>query len=419
MMRAGAPTGPVLVRGAPHRAAKRFFQGTHRAVDPAAMLERIRPVLPLAGITRLADITGLDRLGVPVTLAFRPNSPTIVCSSGKGLTLDAALVSGAMEAIEIHHAERVTLPVIHASHPELCRTMAVIPEAHLPLARGSLFRSDRPVDWTVGWDLCAQRETAAPSQVVSFARPPVRGLEMMLFQSSTNGLASGENLLDALCHALFEIIERDALACHGAVGERREYLPPRVRPETIEHPLVLELLARLDRAEVEVLIMDCAVDTDVPVYTVLLSDVTDRGNGIFGGHGAHLDPQVAMLRAITEAAQSRAVVIAGSRDDVSRARHRWFRRQDSAETRLLLRERPALVDARVRRSEATATFEGDVHVLLARLERIGMGQVIVFDLSRPEFPLHVVKVVVPGLEGLRAPFATVGPRARAFARSFA
>src|SRR5580704_5519725 len=80
---------PVLLRGEPHRAAKRFLQGTHRAVDPGEMLERIRPVLPLAGVTRLADITGLDRLGVPVTLALRPNSPTIVCSSGKGLTLDA------------------------------------------------------------------------------------------------------------------------------------------------------------------------------------------------------------------------------------------------------------------------------------------------------------------------------------------
>lgn len=145
--------GPVLIRGEPHRAAKRFFRGTHRAVDPAEMLERIRPVLPFAGITRLADITGLDSLGVPVTLALRPNSPTIVCSSGKGLTLDAALVSGAMEGIEIHHAERVALPGIHAAHRELGGATATIPEGLLPLTRHSLFRADRPTHWTFGWDL--------------------------------------------------------------------------------------------------------------------------------------------------------------------------------------------------------------------------------------------------------------------------
>ena len=381
------------------------------------MLERVRPVLPRAGITRLADITHLDRLGVPVTLALRPNSPTLVCASGKGLTLDAALVSGAMEAIEIHHAERVSLPSIHAAHHELGGEIATIPVELLPLTRRSLFRADRPTRWTFGWDLFRQRETAVPWSVVSFEREPVRDPEMMPFQSSTNGLASGENLLEAVCHALFEVIERDACECHAAVSAQREHLPPRVRPETIEYPLVQDLLGRLERADVEVLILDCAVDTDVPVYTAFLTDVSERGVGISSGHGAHLDPEVAMLRAITEAVQVRAVIVAGSRDDLFRKRQRQIRRFDNNESRRLLCALPAVVDAGARRSEATATFEGDVHAVLTRLAGIGLDQVIVFDLSRPEFPLHVVKVVVPGLESPLLPFASIGARARAFARN--
>jgi ribosomal protein S12 methylthiotransferase accessory factor len=382
------------------------------------MLERIRPALPLAGITRLADITGLDRLGVPVTLALRPNSPTIVCSSGKGLTLEAALVSGAMEALEIHHAEQVALPRLRAAHRELGGAIAAVPIDRLALTRHSLFRVDRPIDWTLGWDLARGCETAVPASVVGFTLGPAGGLDLMPFQSSTNGLASGENLLEALCHALLEVIERDALTCHDAITEEREYLPPRVRPETIEHPLVRELVGRLEQAEVEVILLDATVDTCVPAYSVLLADTAERGQGIFAGSGAHLDPEVAMLRAITEAAQARTVSISGSRDDLFRQRRLRIRRNDTDESRRLLRALPAVVDARERRSLATATFEGDVHVILSHLARIGMDQVIVFDLSRPVFPIRVVKVVVPGLEGPSMRCAPMGPRARAFARSF-
>ena len=44
------------------------------------------------------------------------------------------------------------------------------------------------------------------------------------------------------------------------------------------------------------------------------------------------------------------------------------------------------------------------------------GEVVV-DLSRDDFPVNVVKVVVPGLEGYMFDFYQPGPRALAFARS--
>src|SRR5690348_11062521 len=98
---------------------KGFTRGTHRVCSPAETWERIKPHFLRAGLTRVADITGLDRVGIPVTLAYRPDSPTMANSTGKGLTLEAALVSGAMEAMELYHAEHVDLPVVRCSYEEM------------------------------------------------------------------------------------------------------------------------------------------------------------------------------------------------------------------------------------------------------------------------------------------------------------
>ena len=43
------------------QAAKRYFEGTHRTHSPAETLARLRPMLPTLGITRVANLTGLDR----------------------------------------------------------------------------------------------------------------------------------------------------------------------------------------------------------------------------------------------------------------------------------------------------------------------------------------------------------------------
>jgi len=95
---------------------KSFFSGTQRSAPPSETLDLVRPYLRRAGVTRIADVTGLDKVGIPTTLAIRPNAPTMACSSGKGLSLDAAIVSGAMEAIELYAAENITLHSLRRSY---------------------------------------------------------------------------------------------------------------------------------------------------------------------------------------------------------------------------------------------------------------------------------------------------------------
>ena len=119
---------------------KRYRRGTDRIVPPDATLARVRPLLPAMGITRIANVTGLDRIGIPVVMVSRPNSRSLSLSQGKGLDLAAAKASGVMEAIEAYHAETITLPLKFASFGELCYSHSMIDIGGLPFCAGSRWR---------------------------------------------------------------------------------------------------------------------------------------------------------------------------------------------------------------------------------------------------------------------------------------
>lgn len=400
------PSPPLRFRGVEHRSRKAFWSGTHRVEAPEATLLRIRPHLARAGVTRLADVTRLDRAAVPVVIAVQPNLFPLASSAGKGLTLPAATVSAAMEAIEVHAAMVARPPVFTAAHREL-DPRARLPVEHLPRRRGSLFRDDRPERWILGWDIARAVEVAVPERAVTMHPPAARSADLCSFPMDSNGLASGVSFAEATLSGLLEVIERDAVTLHRlAAGSS---VPPRVRLETVEHARVVELIARLDRAEIGVLLCDLTADTEVPVYLAQVFDRAVREAGVATGFGAHLDPEVAMLRAITEAVQARVVFIAGSRDDMLRSTFQRMHAGDGALAEVM--SGPGTIDARVRRTEATATHEGDVDRCLRKLARVGIDRVVVIDLSWPEADFSVVRVLVPGLEGYLREGYVPGPRA--------
>jgi len=407
-----AAVPPIYYRGQSHSGLKGFWRGTQRSIPPAETLERIRPHFGTFGVTRLSNITGLDRIGIPVTLAVRPNASTLSNGSGKGFSLDAATVSGAMEAIELFHAEDADLPTFQLPYDHLPGARISIDK--FPLTRHNLFNTWWPYRWTLGWDLINQEDVAVPWWLVHMGPHSLRHRDLHTFQVTSNGLASGNNLLESINAGLFEVIERDGVTCHRVAWEQAKRSPPVVDLGTIQHELVLELMDRLASAGVGLVLFDCTVDTNVPIYMAHIYDLRVRQMGVYRGYGAHLDPEIAMIRAITEAVQGRVIYIAGSRDDFFR--HRYIRLKSPNDSRLIpaMQALSATADARERVSEATRTFEGDTQAALQKLRAVGLRQAIVVDLSRADLPINVVKVIVPGLEGYMFDHYSPGPRAKAF-----
>src|SRR3954470_9981347 len=317
-----------------------------------------------------------------------------------------------MDTIELHHAESAALPTFQLPYEHLPGSRIAVED--FPLTKYNLFNTWWPYRWAMGWDIINQEEVAVPWWMVHMGPDPLRGRDLHTFQVTSNGLASGNNLLEAINAGLFEVIERDAVTCHRLAWERLKKTPPIVDPETVEHPLVRELMERLAAANVGLVLFDCTLDTGVPVYMAYIYDLRVPHLGVYRGYGAHLDPEVAMIRAITEAVQGRAIYIAGSRNAVSRHSYLRLKQPDDSVLIPAMQSLTATVDARRQPSEATPTFEGDTWKALRKLQEAGLRQVIVIDLTMDDLPIKVVKVIVPGLEGYMFDFYTPGRRGQAF-----
>jgi len=380
-------------------AKKQYVAGTHRARSPAATLSAMRALMPQLGITRLANLTGLDCLGVPVFAAMRPNGRSLSTSQGKGLDENAAAASALMESIETWHAEHLNLPVRRGAPRALSKRLTLVDVRRLPRASRRRLDLGAPLDWVEGWDLLRQGPVWVPLEAVTLDCVVERD-HQPTFDVSSNGLASGNHLLEAIAHGLSEVIERDAEAEWRATQGQR-----RVALDTIRDSACRQLIARVNAAGVHVTVWDITSDVGVPAYgAAFMEDPREpawRSLGMYQGFGCHLSAEVALLRALTEAAQTRLTYIAGSRDDFFPAD---YAKATDPEILLpiwedLTEPAPGLVewvDFRKAPRLDGETFEDDVATLLARAGAAGATSVIAVDLSRAELGVPVVKILVPG-----------------------
>src|SRR5919197_1374728 len=147
-------------------APKLRLDGTHRTVELETTLERVRPFLPAIGVTRVAVITGLDVIGVPVVMVCRPNGRSLSVSQGKGADLAAAKASGIMEAAEAWHAENVLLPLRLATYRELRTVAQVVDVELLPRQPRSRFHPDLSLLWIEGTDVFTAERVWVPYECV-------------------------------------------------------------------------------------------------------------------------------------------------------------------------------------------------------------------------------------------------------------
>src|SRR5262245_57612072 len=77
----------------------------YRVCSPEQTWAAFAEAFERVGITRVAELTRLDRIGIPVFQAVRPSARSLTLSQGKGLSVAAARVGAAMESMEVWHAE--------------------------------------------------------------------------------------------------------------------------------------------------------------------------------------------------------------------------------------------------------------------------------------------------------------------------
>jgi ribosomal protein S12 methylthiotransferase accessory factor len=357
-------------------------------------LARAHAAATSCGVTRLADVTRLDDLGVAVFQAVRPWSRGLSAHQGKALSAREARIGALMEAVESDHAETYagerrtgafeTLPPPERapSLGDFCSERALAPSVCEPLA------------WTPAARIGDGRRLWVPFDVVSldFTRRGDTRLDR-----SSNGLGAGWDLPSAIRAALLEIVERDAVHVWRASTIEDRSLD-RVAAGSIAYPWFQALAGRIRRAGLTLAIYWIAAVIPLPVLVAELverdCDGGTRRRSI--GSACRASPEEALLRSVVEAAQSRLTAISGVRDDIL---HAGPLDRSDGELGLGLPLPPHIRatpwDAILSRFPARP--EPSPAGLASLLTSAGFPDASFVDLSRPCGGVTVVKAVAPGL----------------------
>lgn len=360
--------------------------GTNRARPPAATWEMVSRAAVRVGVTRVADITRLDTIGIATYQAVRPLSRTLAVSQGKGMTPELAKLSAVMESVETWHVEQPLTPALRAAPRDLAAELGYDVHA-LPPSAPSLLHDGLPLDWTPARSLVDGASTYLPVDVVRLSLEENTDWSPPVFFESTNGLAGGNTLVEAALHALCEVIERDAMTAAVAAGGE---MGVRVDPRRSGSAEAEELCARIERAGVTLEVRFVPSPTGLPCFLAWVA-CHDYPAPMFG-FGCHLDRGIALTRAVSEAAQARLAYIAGARDDLTDD----FGAADTDRLKKARSGPAADIGDLVQEHDRHDSLVGDLGYVVRRAAEAFSHPPLVVDLTRDEIGVPVVKVVAPG-----------------------
>ena len=376
---------------------EQYERGGPPADEALAYLMSMRQAL---GITRIADITGLDRLGIPVVQATRPFSFSNAVAQGKGASLARAAISAILESAEGFFAERIEcFDVVYGSAMSL----------EIPSGRYETWLRepaladwrDKETAWVSAENLLGGNCDFVPLELVHTAYLVPPSPHDGIFAPTTTGLAAAFDETDAITHGILECVERDAIAralkTHGFLQHER------IDPATIDDARVLTLLDELARKDMIVGLWLAPSPVGLPVIWCHLMESNPRETALLNlpadGSAAAFDPAAAVVQAIHEAAQARLAAISGARDDMTRASYPKYPDWQliAAHRKLITGGRKDVSFARLPAYRA-AGGETLLCSLLTRLEESGIGAVYLIRLNTsPWNRLSAVRIIIPQL----------------------
>jgi len=407
-------------------------------------LNQINPLCKKIGVTRLCDITYLDRLYIPNYSAILPGTEdSIWVYGGKGPTKIHARAGALMESIERYCSLSSTWSktFIHGTYLQLSKIYNKVlhPDEVVEPVEPRYNEKDSIIDFLPGFDLLNNKEVLVPAQLALSkysAKPP----SVTVFPySHTNGLASGNVMEEAICHALCEVIERDAASiadlCASSIPYsilkkinllNKDSFPVTQTPEDefVDDPSIFPdvdiseiadefepirfLLSRFAGAGISLLIKDITQkDIGIPTFVASSIERISSDYGIYAkGYGTHLDARIALIRAITELSQTRAANIQGARDDFKRIQYKendeiykrkWQFMPASSSPRGKNNNNKIILFSEIK-TYVKKDILDDIKLILNLLKKAGLKRAIIVDLTNPNVGIPVVRAIVPGLE---------------------
>lgn len=389
-------------------------EGSNRfRLAPSDAVGTAQQIAKQIGIVRIGMIGELDTLGIHVAQAFGERSGwSASFSSGKAETREGARIGSIMEEVEIHAQDAFEAPTeMRASFARPSSELTLIDPLELGLPYDSRYRDTLEMEWSSCVDLLNCRKVLIPSACLMGERiandiyysPRLGG---KIFSSS--GLGSGFSLAEATVHAAAECIERHALRLveleldnPSSVGRQFWFVDHESLPETPRR-----IVEKYRKAGMCVRILDITSDIAVPTFYVRVYEdpFMTVASMSSDGFACHPDPEVGLTMALLEAAQTKAGVIAGGREDYSLqarslGRHERPRTMvPQAQVFWFSNDRP------VRSFQETVglvirdIFE-ELEWMVDRVQEAGFEQFLVTDLTIDRIqPAYAVRIIIPGIE---------------------
>ncbi|MBW2093228.1 MAG: YcaO-like family protein, partial [Deltaproteobacteria bacterium] len=411
-------TGTISLRSRIHT----FRENGHRIVSPKQTIQRIRARLRrhhvnfVARRVRSKSQNELDRhfFAHKITSGILRDNFGKDYTLGKGLTRDQSLVSGLCELIErfsalIQPADRFFQASVQdiekAGKPALDPRAMGLPDSTQAVKKKlSVFHEGHPIKWTEGWHLTQEQPVLVPVAHSHLFAPGQGGSADRLVENRPNGLAAGNCLEEAIFQAILEIVERDA----QAVFVWNQLPMPEIDPSTLprKKDFTLHQALRAARASgLKVILKDITSDIKIPTVYAFGIDESEKGPAFQWGVGTHLDPVIAVSRALTELIQVRTVLMefkkAIFRNIEEKYSPKWISEHEEAVRYMKLYFLDAWKSVRyITQSKQTISFEEIPDFskpdLLAEI-RYCLDQITAAD-TRLGLDVPVARVIIPGME---------------------